>query len=54
MLQYSKDSKSNSERSYFFFLLESFTKNVKLSSEHQNFIWLNFSSAHRSINIFKR
>ena len=29
-----------------FFLAESNTKSVKLSSEHQNFIWLNFNSAY--------
>lgn len=28
-----------------FFLAKSLTKNVKLSSEHQNYKWLNFSSA---------
>ena len=29
-----------------FFLAESSTKSVKLSSEHQNYIWLNFDLAH--------
>ena len=29
-----------------FFLAESNTKSVKLSSEHQNFSWLNFNSAY--------
>ena len=29
-----------------FFLAESFTKSIKLSSEHQNYIWLNFDLAH--------
>ena len=29
-----------------FFLAESSTKKVKLSSEHQNYAWLNFSLAH--------
>ena len=29
-----------------FFLAESSTKSVQLSSEHQNYIWLNFDSAH--------
>tara|TARA_B100000123_G_C25595456_1_gene368994 strand:- start:250 stop:660 length:411 start_codon:yes stop_codon:yes gene_type:complete len=28
-----------------FFLAKSLTKNVRLSSEHQNYKWLNFSSA---------
>ena len=28
-----------------FFLAKSLTKNVKLSSEHENYKWLNFSSA---------
>jgi len=29
-----------------FFLAESFTKSIKLSSEHQNYNWLNFDLAH--------
>ena len=29
-----------------FFLAESSTKSIKLSSEHQNFCWLNFDLAH--------
>ena len=32
-----------------FFLAESPTKKVKLSSEHQNYKWLNFSSAHNQL-----
>ena len=29
-----------------FFLAESSTKSIKLSSEHQNYLWLNFDLAH--------
>ena len=32
-----------------FFLAESLTKKVRLSSEHQNYKWLNFSSAHNQL-----
>lgn len=32
-----------------FFLAESNTKDVKLSSEHQNFIWLNFDLAYSKL-----
>lgn len=36
-----------------FFLAESYTKDVKLSPEHQNFIWLNFESAHSKLTYAK-
>ena len=36
-----------------FFLAESYTKDVKLSPEHQNFIWLNFKSAHSKLTYAK-
>ena len=32
-----------------FFLAESNTKEVELSSEHQNFVWLNKDSAHNKL-----
>ena len=32
-----------------FFLAESFTTSVKLSSEHQNYDWLNFELAHNRL-----
>ena len=42
---FSKDNRIVSKE-VIFFLAESNIKDVKLSSEHQNFIWLNFNLAY--------
>ena len=41
-----KDNSTIVSKEVIFFLAESNIKDVKLSSEHQNFIWLNFNLAY--------
>ena len=45
---FSKDNRIVSKE-VIFFLAESNIKDVKLSSEHQNFIWLNFNLAYSKL-----
>ena len=45
---FSKDNRIVSKE-VIFFLAESIIKDVKLSSEHQNFIWLNFNLAYSKL-----
>ena len=45
---FSKDNRIASKE-VIFFLAESNIKDVKLSSEHQNFIWLNFNLAYSKL-----
>ena len=45
---FSKDNRIVSKE-VIFFLAESSIKDVKLSSEHQNFIWLNFNLAYSKL-----
>ena len=45
---FSKDNRIVSKE-VIFFLAESKIKDVKLSSEHQNFIWLNFNLAYSKL-----
>ena len=46
--KFSKDNRIVSKE-VIFFLAESNIKDVKLSSEHQNFIWLNFNLAYSKL-----